>query len=380
MLRSISNFCILVIITSCTGHEIERKAYNLPDKATHKLKQIFRIEEPAPGSFFINHPKVHIMEDGNLVIQNYPDHQLYELTMDGELVQTIGRDGRGPSEFQETYWSFVVQGDSLHVFDPNNGRHQVLKKNNNGAWEWQRERVYFFMRQSKMESQMPGRIYQNKDGDLYGEFKVHPGSSAIDTLSKAYLYIAKIDRNLDQISENSRIRPGRDVAIVRNQQGAMNTSSSQFSRGFYNFDPHKNEVVYITNTSNEIIIIDSSGNEKVSGHLPFQRYPYDKGKSLHNAVLPPELKKIFESKLLKFESYYRNVILHEDQLWVNLALEDRSKPNWVVTSLTGEVMKSFKGPEHIVNARIKDDHLYGGEKEKDGAIVFVSYQLMEIDE
>lgn len=384
---------IAIVFGSCTKGTLKTKSYRLPDKATLQLMNVFRVSEPANGAFFSQIRKIHILENGHLVVQNYPDHQLYELSADGNLIDVIGREGRGPGEFIETFNSYLTANDSLHVFDVNHSRHQVLVKNREGKWIPVREPRFKYIFQRGLRAQIPASVVPGPDGSYYGLFLLEPtgyNSSAkvalraTDTLSFRYEYVARINSNVEQMGKSSRLRPVQDEAIQRIvKQGSMATvMRSQFWRAFYRYNPVKDEVLYITNTSNKIIGIDSTGNEYVKGRLPFERITLSR-QEIKQAVnlnkLPTRFSKmgqIVRKKLLEYEPLYRNVVLVKDRLWVHLTRLDKSKPNWIITTLKGKVLNSFCGPNDISVVTISGRRMYGQVRDSSGVTYLAGYKLV----
>ena len=79
---------------------------------------------------------------------------------------------------------------------------------------------------------------------------------------------------------------------------------------------------------------------------------------------------VIQDEILKHEPYYWNVILNNDLLWINLARSDDSKPNWVVTTLSGEIKEVFFGPKKIRTVRIHEGFLYEAETNESGETFF----------
>jgi hypothetical protein len=361
--------------------DFSAESYRLPGEATLEAEELFRIESPTYEAYFSYIRKIHVLDDGNLVVQNYPDHRLYELTPEGEFVGPIGRQGRGPGEFIETFISFLTFSDSLHVFDFNNSRHQIFTRDESGQWNYARESAFRARGRSGMQVQIPERIEHRADGELFGLFRVHPGSR--DTLQAQYVYVSKVDMNIEHAGEMSRMRRASELAIHRGENNSQSVHNNlRFYNAFYNYLPDRDDVILVENTSNEIVAIDSTDNETVIGYLPYERFPLD-GEKLEESLVNVNyyysgMEEIVREKLLEHEPYYWNVILHEGRLWVNLARSDSSSPNWIITTLEGEVLEAFRGPEKISEVTISGNRIYGSEKDDDGATYLVGYELKEL--
>jgi hypothetical protein len=234
---------------------------------------------------------------------------------------------------------------------------------------------------SGMQVQIPERIEHRADGELFGLFRVHPGSR--DTLQAQYVYVSKVDLNIEHAGELSRMRMASELAIHRGENNSQSVHNNlRFYNAFYNFLPDDDEVILVENTSNEIVAIDSSDHETVIGYLPYEQFPTDDEKLEESLVnvnyYYSGMEEIVREKLLEHEPYYWNVILHEGRLWVNLARSDSSSPNWIITTPEGEVLEAFRGPEMISEVTISGNRIYGSEKDDDGATYLVGYELKEL--
>ena len=227
----------IFLLGGCSrGGDFSPESYRLPGEATFEVKELFRIDSPTDKTYFSYIRKIHVLDDGNLVVQNYPDHQLYELTADGEFVGSIGRQGRGPGEFKETYISFFTFSDSLHVFDFNNSRHQIFTRDEPGQWNYVRESAFRARGRTGMQVQIPERIMHRSDGELFGLFRIHPGSR--DTLHAQYVYVSKVDLNLEHTGELSRMRRASELAIYRGENNSQSVHNNlRFYNAFYSYLP-----------------------------------------------------------------------------------------------------------------------------------------------
>ncbi|MEX1011833.1 MAG: hypothetical protein WDZ29_07205 [Balneolaceae bacterium] len=196
-----------------------------------------------------------------------------------------------------------------------------------------------------------------------------------------YYFVSKIDPNLEMSGEMSRLKKTLDQAIY--QSGTSRTSAvyPYFFKAFYRYHPVRDQVFYIQNNSNKIVVIDSAGNEQINGYLPYDHFPPDPEEI--ESILAgstyyfTEMRAIVESKLLPHEPYYRNVELVGDRLWVQLARSDPEQPNWVITSLEGDVLESFHGPTDISSLTIRGNRMYGSFQDSIDTPYLVGYELVE---
>lgn len=373
---------IYLLLSACGGKQgFDRHSFNLPEEASFEVRERFRVSEPIEGSFFSYIRKIHILSDGNMVVQNYPDHQLYEFSRDGELLSVIGRKGRGPGEFMEIYISFLGANDSLHVFEFNYSRHQVFARAETGEWKYIRERIFKMMPQVGFRMQIPeDQLLIARDGSQYGVFRFHP--SDIDTVDGQYNYVSPVNVNIEQSGEISRLRIASDLAHRRRAENSSITTlnNARFIKGYYNYLPESDEVILVRNTSNEVVSIDSDDNERVIGYLPYDRLPTNR-EAVRNSLgnlssYWSGMENYVNDKILPHEPYYWNVTLHENQLWVHLEREDKDKPDWVITTLEGEVLEAFHIPTYIQQLSISGNRFYGVVPGEDGAQYFAGFELI----
>jgi len=219
-----------------------------------------------------------------------------------------------------------------------------------------------------------------------GIFRIYPSAGlserASDMLDAQYQYVAELDHNIEHKGKVSRLMPVEDLTLYRRNENSLLTHNNErFFKAFYLYDPYHDEVLYIKNTSNEIIAIDSAGNRHIKGHLPYEQVPLDQEKlerTLENVnYFYSGMEEIAREKLLPHEPYYWNIVLNNDRLWVNLARSDTSKPNWVITTLDGEVLESFHGPQSISNVSIRDNRMYGSFEDSNEVTYLAGFELLK---
>lgn len=368
---------ILILISSC-DRGFQREAYNLPDEPTLELVELFRVSEPTEGKFFRWIRRIHVLSDGYLIVQDIAAQQFYVFNRDGEFQSTIGRKGRGPGEFEETYYVYVGSDDSLHVFELGQARHQVLARTSTTRWEPVRERAFRPRPERGFGLAIPeDQLVESSDGRRFGIFSIRPG--VVDTIEAHYNYVSSLDGNLEQSGESSRVRFVNDMAIHRGENNSRVMSNDRFRRAFYHYLPDTDEVIYVQNTSNEILSIDSQGKETVIGKLPYNRVPINEERVQSSIDQISEhysfMESTIRSKILDHEPYYWNVMLHETNLLVHLEREEKDKPDWLITTLNGEVLDSFHVPHYFWSLTIVGNRLYGAMPGDEGEMYFAGYEL-----
>ncbi|MEW5926167.1 MAG: hypothetical protein AB1941_01650 [Gemmatimonadota bacterium] len=66
------------------------------------------------------------LQDGRIVVASNGSKALQVYSPDGQHLQTIGREGEGPGEFQSVLWVGRLPGDTIAAWDPSLGRLSVF--------------------------------------------------------------------------------------------------------------------------------------------------------------------------------------------------------------------------------------------------------------
>ncbi len=363
--------------------DMVQEAYNLPEKPTHIAEELFSVDEPIDGTYFKAIYEVHSLSDGNFVVQDYPGKQLFEFDSNGNFIQSIGREGRGPGEFLGIDISFVTENDSLHVYQKNFGKHQVFHKNLSGEWDQARERTYINTLSSFSTVKIPTYgIYKISDEEWIGIFRVHPSSR--DTLESQYSFIARLDHNLERSGDTSRVQHVSDLAIKRRDDGMSVRNSIFFSKTAYLYHPNSNSVILVSNSSNVITAIDPNGNRTIIGKLPYEKRYIDKDDVTQSLIGNVELLKSMNNevynKLMDVHPYYLQAFLNDDELWIELNRLDSTKPNWIVTNFEGEIQKSLILPDSFYEIhKIVDNKIYGVAKDSLNSSYFTAFELISLN-
>jgi hypothetical protein len=80
------------------------------------LTETLRVSETA-NYFFGSIQDLDVTSTGRMVVFDSKAHHLKVLRADGTLIDTLGRPGKGPGEFQGVSVVDVARDDSVYVFD-----------------------------------------------------------------------------------------------------------------------------------------------------------------------------------------------------------------------------------------------------------------------
>ncbi len=180
-----------------------------------------------------------------------------------------------------------------------------------------------------------------------------------DTTSRFYRFIAGVDHNLRLAGEVNLLRLSQDAAVYRNGPGISTDWDDDYRRGFYFYRPESGDVIYVTNTSNEIRRLTPEGESRLIGHLPFEHRPNDLSDLSISDSYDPERVDLIRSKFLDIQPYYLDAFRDDNRLWVHFSRSDSTAPDWAVTGLDGEIQAFFHGPESFRPLAVDGGRLYG---------------------
>lgn len=141
------------------------------------------------------------LQDGRIAIMSAGNSQLLFYDSTGNWIETVGRQGRGPGEFQSPYGFWRRPGDTLVVFDFQSRRITIL--NDSGG----------FVRSYMVPS--PGRTMFPIPNDIYDDGRLLVNISVFDTASRTGTYrdptaFVSVSRE-GEFTDMLGIFPGREM-------------------------------------------------------------------------------------------------------------------------------------------------------------------------
>lgn len=110
---------VLFFVPACmTGNN--DKANNTTIRSRLELTELFRLGDELAGDTILFGEigeLVAIDGSGRIFVGEQQDPRIYVFTEDGNLLKTIGQEGRGPNEFQRLESIYVGPTDTLYIFD-----------------------------------------------------------------------------------------------------------------------------------------------------------------------------------------------------------------------------------------------------------------------
>lgn len=352
-----------LLLSACGGNTGSDLQPEFPAAATHELKNVFRVSEPDSGLFLNSVQQMRFLSDGNFLFRNgYSATRLLEMSPDGSFQGFLGRQGRGPGEFIHLTGVVTDPWDSVYVYDRRNGRQQVFSRRDAGGWQLARVDPFKPDLSRELIPDYPMELFPSDEHAYLGLFRNN--ISFDDTTTRFYEFVAGVDQNLELTGEIQMLRLAQDAAVYREGAGVSTDWDDEYRRGFYLFRPETSEVVYVTNTSNEIRILRPDGEHRTAGYLPYERRANDLGeinrrlRTLSDTYDAERVERI-RDKYLETEPYYLNMYLDGDRLWIRFSRSDSTAPDWAVTGLDGQVQALFRSPVNFQPLAADRGRLYG---------------------
>ena len=119
-------FVLGLLLAGCGGSETNSALGDWTLKTDGlTLTEDLRVSE-TENYFFGSIQDFDVTTDGRMVVVDGEATHLKVLRPDGTLLDTLGRQGQGPGEFQSPATAEVARGDSIYVFDPGTKRFTVF--------------------------------------------------------------------------------------------------------------------------------------------------------------------------------------------------------------------------------------------------------------
>jgi len=342
-----------ILSFSCTQQESEsgHNSQTLPSEPTITLDEVAVVE--SFGDHYFTGLRTPLpTENGDLIVSTFNAQMLFRISADGGLLQTIGREGRGPGEFQMIRGKVMAPGDTVHVFDFNNMRQQLLAYDGE-MWSQAREveRIQSSPEDTGLLYFEPTSVFE-VDNELMGLFRNRIVQA--DTATMFHSWLARLDHNLNP-SDNDKIllKPSEKPMII-NVSGGTHVLSHPYSyRLFREWNPATELLAEVANTDAVLRLYSADGEKIRAIRLPYEKkepdlserdryerqmtrdYSSDAAQEARQMSLPHE--PLISSFLIDNEGRY----------WLQMSRVEEGRPNWIVFSDEGELLGSLHLTEDL---------------------------------
>jgi hypothetical protein len=207
----------------------------LPKEPTLELSKIAQVSNINDEIYFSGFRKLLLTSNGDVILNDWRQQALFYFDADGNFLEQIGREGRGPGEFADLRDLLLAPGDTIHTFDRNNARHQILAQVDE-EWkqvgEWPLEQKF----SEELHSFYPEKVYPRNEDSYWALFRNNIGVK--DTTTMYHEWMMPVNANLEPMTEEKMLLGPAEVTLVARTEFSMVSSTHPNGfKAFAEFDP-----------------------------------------------------------------------------------------------------------------------------------------------
>lgn len=317
-------------------------------------------------------------ENGRVFIADIQQTEIHVFDSDGSWLQSLGRQGNGPGEFQHIGEIDIVS-NQLYAIDAHQRKVNVfsldsLKLSHSISLIPQNKSQF-----EELSDRFPDHYLINSDGSVLTGFLTLPFQTENPQSPDSLLFY--------EMDQSGQIQPGR----ILSQQGFIyytGTGKHQNSIFSFDFSPRSLRVLsgddhIFTNLSEEFLIkvYNSDGD-----YIRAIYYPFDKMEINRTDVINRENRgdlyrqAIRQNDLPETHAVIRNMLMDdEDRLWISTFTDSDDTDNWWVLDKEGEMLGRFSLSTDKWIREIKNNRVYTIENNFDsGEFDIVRYRIENI--
>lgn len=340
--------CLLIffLLVCCTrsGNEIIHES-NLPEHSTITLQPV-SITDAAGDTYFTGFRKLLLTSENHVIINDYGHQAFFHFDVNGDFLGQIGQRGRGPGEFMDIWDFLITHGDTLHIFDRNNSRHQVIAQQN-GEWIQSRENGLRLTQSEEIHSFFPSAIMDQKDGKYLALFRNNIGLR--DTTTMYYNWLQWVDMDLQAIDQNKLLfTPVESVVTIRDNRSVIVNSHPNSYKLFTQFDKQGQLLHQVQNTDGKIRVFTPEGSEIDEIQLPLELVPHDadQRQEYFNRISQIHGRAALETAedlYFEHQPFIKQFILDDTgNYWVQISRKNSTHPDWIIVDPEGHITGSFR--------------------------------------
>lgn len=334
--------CAVIFSTCKPEEQTDISATDTNGASTIELEKVAEFNEIG-GYYLSGFRDVLITQNGNLLVNDFNMKSIMYLDEDGNLLQKIGREGRGPGEFSAIDRFLLTPDDSLHVFDRNNARQQVFAYYN-GEWGFVREYSRRIEVSEYISSNFPQFVFY-ADNELWGHFR--NDVSLPDTTTMYTGWVSLIDHNLISIGNKKLMRPIQEAVVIRDHNSVI-TNTHPF--GFTEFVQSDSEGILhsIRNDGSELRVFDIRGEIRNTVNMPLEKIPLNINQvneylGIMRENYGREVASLSEEKILPHQPTVSDFVMdNEGRYWLETPSAEPTLRNWLAFDSDGTKLGRFE--------------------------------------
>lgn len=332
------------------------------------LTEDLRVSE-TEAFFFGSVTGLDVTSDGRMVVADRSSNNIKILRPDGSLVDTLGRSGEGPGEFQVLTGVRVGQEDSLFAYDFQQARLTVFAP----ASPYEVARMVPFSRAEGSAS----TVYVLGETILatFGGGAIDPEDGLITRDPRP---VRRVD-NDGTPTDTLLLVEQRRIVLDMGSGGIAGLEAVPFDRRGVLAQGPDDRLYYGSTDSLHIEAFAADGSSEVVASIPVDPVPVtaaardsalsDVDKGLLSSV---------ESAMPQTKPSFTDLVVASDgRLWVQRPQEtpDREMVTWWVLDPENQTIRIARLPEDVSLLVVKDDRAYGRTTTENGAPAVVRYSV-----
>ncbi len=336
---------LLVIMSSCGSSDTEQSGDEI-DFSTIPIFQpevIIDITEFGDDEFFGQIWNILPSNEDLIFVADGSQQKFFKFDVSGSYLGYIGGEGDGPGEYRQMGYSVILPPDTLAVMDWRNNM-ITFSSPVNGVWE----PVKF------LDTPRPPIDY---GGDIFYFGMFHPlengylgvyrsSFTPVDTTTYSHEYYSLFDFDLTKLSEEPVLPAVSYRALVSRAENSVSMRSVNMLPRRYRLITSQNNVVDIWSQNSYAIIYSLDGSEVNRFQFHSERVPYsdsDKQEIVTEVIPDPSDSMFRRSEFINILPDVKNFVHDariddEDNIWLKVNPYHDDDPQWLVYSLTGDLI------------------------------------------
>jgi len=323
---------------------------------------------------------------GRVFIADVKQNTIHVYNSDGTYLQDIGREGRGPGEFQRIQ-DFKINNAHIYILDSRLSRISVFMLNtfhleatyNLSFGKQQNEKPSWLSKaQKKGLFYRPSNIYVRRDGSYLVLFSDNSVARSNNINGRTF-EASKFNPNKNKYTANNLLsfRWTGQVLIHKDNGGMIIMFGVPYKRSS-KFD--FNNGSFVLGWTDEMLFkfFDQDGAYQHAFYYPYSNIPlhmedvfayYEHaGNKVTQAIRNDDLPDTWPAfDALKMDD--------ENRLWVSTIVDNQKMRQWWVMKSNGQLIAQFNWPRSKPIQVINNDYMYTKEKNNDGLEEIVRYRI-----
>lgn len=318
--------------------------------------------------------EVEVDSLGRVFIADIGKKVIYAFAPEGQFIDQVGRDGRGPGEFSSYIKNLQIHGNRLYAYDPDPSRLNVFALNNLAI-----EKTISLAQNRSNYHELTMTFPQIKNlfvigGDTYiAEFVIHPTK---DLQKYQNVDVTSLYYSLDYDGNISEKRLEFTSEIRTNLVLVINLKDF-FGHVLHGFSSH--DRIYLAEPDDFLVKMYSpEGDYQSAFFYSHEKIPLSQEKAAEAKVHETLISEMHLMDLPKYWPVLTDMkIDDEDRLWIATTVEDMSIYKWWVLEETGELITKFEWPRDEPIEVIKNGFMYTRNTEElTGLQTIVKYRVV----